>query len=175
MFSFLFGKRKKKPERPAVRHVNPSAEQKRSTFRMPVEFDVFYTLEGRPGRRSARANDLSAGGLRLECDEDFIKGPLLTLDFQLPDEFLSTMVVEKEMYEQSPFGLRPETVKVQPPGFNSMRVEGKVLATYFDPEARKLAHGIAFENLEKKTEEELQRFMHLWQIHYLRTRKGEWA
>ncbi|MGZ3496055.1 MAG: PilZ domain-containing protein [Vulcanimicrobiaceae bacterium] len=175
MFSYLFGRGKKKPERPAIRQAKPSADQKRSTFRMPVEFDVFYTLEGRPGRRSTRANDLSAGGLRLACDEDFIKGSLLTLDFLLPDEFLSSMTIEKEMYEQSPFGLRPETIKVQPPGFTPMHINGKVLATFFDSQTRKFAHGIGFVDLDAKIEEELQRFIHLWQIHYLRTRKGEWS
>ena len=142
---------------------------------MPVEFDVSYTIEGRPGRRNARANDLSAGGLRLVSDEDIIKGSLLTLDFQLPDDFLASMTVEKEMYEQSPFGLRPETIKVQPPGFAPVHVNGRVLATFFDSQTRKLAHGISFVDLDRNLEEELQRFMHLWQLHYLRTRKGEWA
>ncbi|HEY8297445.1 MAG TPA: PilZ domain-containing protein [Candidatus Baltobacteraceae bacterium] len=151
----------------------PSADQKRSAFRMPVEFDVFYTLAGRPGRRSARANDLSAGGLRLACDEDFIKDSILTLDFNLPDEFLAAMTVEKEMYEQSPFGLRPETVKVAPPGFAPVHIDAKVHTSFLDVETRKFAHGISFERIDPKTEEELQRFIHLWQINYLRTRHGE--
>lgn len=138
---------------------------------MPVEFDVFYAIAGRRGRRSARANDLSAGGLRLACDEDIVKGSILTLDFHLPDDFLEGMTVEKEVYEQSPFGLRPETVKVTPPGFAPMHIEGKVLVTFFDVAAKQFAHGMAFVDLDPKTEEELQRFIHLWQIHYLRTRR----
>ena len=140
---------------------------------MPVEFDVYYTLQGRRGRRSGKANDLSAGGLRLTCDEDFIKDSVLLLEFRLPDEFLASMVVEKEVYEQSPFGLRPETVKVQPPGFAPMSVQAKVLASFFNMEFRKFAHGMAFMDIDSRAQEELQRFIHLWQLNYLRTRRGD--
>lgn len=147
--------------------------QKRSAFRMPVEFEVDYTLEGRRGRRSAKANDLSAGGLRLSCDEDFLSGSILLLGFKLPDDFLATMTMEKELYEQSPFGLRPESIKVQPPGFAPMTVHAKVLATFFDTEQRKFAHGMAFVDLDPRMQEELQRFIHLWQLNYLRTRRDQ--
>ena len=140
---------------------------------MPVEFDVYYTLEGRRGRRSAKANDLSAGGLRLSCDEDFLKDSVLLLDFQLPDEFLAAMIVEKEVYEQSPFGLRPETIKTQPPGFAPMHVRAKVLASFFKMDSSKFAHGVSFMDIDNRTEEELQRFIHLWQLNYLRTRRGD--
>jgi hypothetical protein len=140
---------------------------------MPVEFDVYYTLEGRRGRRSAKANDLSAGGLRLSADEDFIKDSVLFLEFKLPDEFLANMVVEKEVYEQSPFGLRPETVKVQPPGFAPMKLRAKVLVVFFDMEHRKFVYGMSFVDIDAHTQEELQRFIHLWQLNYLRTRRGE--
>lgn len=140
---------------------------------MPVEFDVYYTLDGRSGRRSGKAQDLSAGGLRLVCDEDFLTQSELLLEFQLPDEFLTSMVVEKEVYEQSPFGLRPETLKSQPRGFAPMRVRARVLVSFFNTESKKFAHGISFVHIDSRTQEEIQRFMHLWQLHYLRTRRGD--
>jgi len=167
---FLFGR--KKTPKPA-KAPPAGSDQKRSAFRMPVSFDVLYALEGRRGRRRASANDLSAGGLRLATDEDLIAGSVLTLDFHLPDEFLATMVVEKEVYEQTPFGLRPETIKVAPPGFDPVHVEAKVLMPFFDRETRTFAYGVHFLDLETQVEEELQRFMHLWQINYLRERRGE--
>ena len=172
----FFFQKKKKPERSNPLLKPPSSgepAQKRSAFRMPVEFDIVYSLEGRNGRRSALANDLSAGGLRLSCDEDFLKGSVLRLEFKLPDEFLANMVVEKELYEQSPFGLRPETVRVQPHGFAPMDVHAKVLATFFNMERKKFAHGLAFVDIDNKTQEELQRFIHLWQLNYIRTRRGD--
>lgn len=140
---------------------------------MPVEFNIVYTLDGRSGRRSALANDLSAGGLRLACDEDFVKGSILTLEFKLPDEFLASMTVEKEVYEQSPFGLRPETIKVAPHGFDPMKMKAKVLASFFNMDSRRFAHGIAFVNIDLKTQDELQRFIHLWQLNYIRKRRGD--
>lgn len=140
---------------------------------MPVEFDVYYTLDGRRGRRSAKANDLSAGGLRLSVDEDFLKDSMLFLEFELPDEFLANMVAEKEVYEQSPFGLRPETIKVQPPGFAPMKLRAKVLVAFFDMEHRKFVYGLSFVDIDTPAQEELQRFIHLWQLNYLRTRRGD--
>jgi hypothetical protein len=163
---------KKKKTEPRARPAAPKS-QKRAAFRMPVEFGVHYTLQGRRGRRAAKANDLSAGGLRLSCDEDFLTGSILVLEFKLPDEFLASMAVEKEVYEQSPFGLRPESVKVQPPGFAPMTLDAKMLSTYFSAEHRCFEHGLAFLDIDTRTEEELQRFMHLWQVHYLRTRRGD--
>lgn len=167
----FFFKKKKEDQRPKPAAAGTS--QKRSAFRMPVEFDVFYTLENRNGRRAAKANDLSAGGLRLACDEDFLHDSKLLLEFKLPDEFLANMTIEKEVYEQSPFGLRPESIKVQPPGFEPMSMEAKVLASFFNLERRKFAHGMAFVDLHPKTQEELQRFIHLWQLNYIRTRRGD--
>ena len=172
----FFFQKKKKAERgnPLLKKAPPGApEQKRSAFRMPVAFDVVYTLDGRRGRRNAVANDLSAGGLRLTCDEDFLKNSVLLLEFKLPDEFLASMTVEKELYEQSPFGLRPETVKVAPHGFAPMSVHAKVLATFFNMDNKKFAHGVAFSDIDNKTQDELQRFIHLWQLNYLRTRRGD--
>jgi len=164
---FFFGK-KKESKGPVKATIDPA--QKRTSFRMPVEFDVIYTLEGRQGRRKARANDLSSGGLRLATDEDFIRDSMLDLDFNLPEDFLPEMTIEKEVYEQTPFGLRPETVRVQPPGFHPMHMRGRTLMAFFDRETKKFAYGIKFADISQDMREELSRFIHLWQLHYLRTR-----
>ena len=140
---------------------------------MPVEFDLLYTLGGRRGRRSGKANDLSAGGLRLSCDEDLVKGSVLLLDFKLPDEFLAAMTIEREVFEQSPFGLRPESIKSTPPPFAPMSVHAKVLVTFFSVEQKKFAHGMSFVDIDERTQEELQRFIHLWQLNFIRNRRSE--
>ena len=111
---------------------------------MPVEFDVMYTLRDRPGRRHGRANDLSAGGLRLSTDEDLVRNSILDLDFQLPDEFISELTIEKEVFKQTPFGLRPETVKSAPASFAPMRMSATVLSTFYVPATKQLAHGTKF-------------------------------
>ncbi len=171
MFSF-FGKKKKPAAKSMMKPGTPPG-QKRTAFRMPVEFDVVYTLEGRPGRRKAAANDLSSGGLRLATDEDFVRGSVLDLEFHLPEDFLSEMTIEKEVFSQTPFGLRPQTVKVQPPGFKPMRMRASVLMPFFDRNDKKFAYGMKFVEAQHDMQEELQRFIHLWQIHYLRSRRTD--
>ena len=170
MFSF-FGRKKHEPKK--LLKAQPTAAQKRSSFRMPVQFDVLYALEGRPGRRYGRANDLSAGGLRLSSDEDLVSGSVLDLEFQLPDEFLAELQIEKEVVEQTPFGPRPEIVKVQPAPFATMRMKARVLSTFFDRASKMLAHGSMFVELDPATQEELQRFVHLWQLNRIRERRLE--
>lgn len=167
MFQFFT---KKKPEKKGPREAQASKTQKRSAFRMPVEFDLFYTLNGRNGRRFGKANDLSAGGLRLSSDEDLLKHSALRLDFKLPDDFLDGLTVEKEVFEQTPFGLRPSTIKEQPPGFRPMTVDALVLSTFYDPNTKQLAHGVKFEQMPDDINEELRRFVHLWQLHQIRLR-----
>ena len=139
---------------------------------MPVEFDVFYTLRGRPGRRHGQATDLSAGGLRLATDEDLVRGSILDLDIRLPDDFLAEMKIEKELFEQTPFGLRPESIKVQPPPFAPMRLHGEVRSTFIDRRRGTFAYGLQFVEIDSKVHEELERFIHLWQLHYIRNRRG---
>ncbi|MBV8491762.1 MAG: PilZ domain-containing protein [Candidatus Eremiobacteraeota bacterium] len=171
MFSF-FGK-KKKPVAKSMLKPQAAPGQKRTAFRMPVEFDVIYALDGRPGRRKARANDLSAGGLRLATDEDLYRESKIEIEFHLPEDFLSEMTIEKEVFAQTPFGLRPQTVKTQPPGFKQMRMRAIVLMPFFDTAEKKFAYGTKFVEAEHDMQEELQRFIHLWQIHYLRTRRTD--
>ncbi len=137
---------------------------------MAVEFDVLYALQGRDGRRYAHATDLSAGGLRLSTDEDLLAGSVLDFDFELPVDFLEELTIEKEVFEQTPFGLRPESVKTTPPPFSPMRMRAVVLASFYLPGSRTLAHGTKFTEIEPETKEELQRFIHLWQLHQIRLR-----
>lgn len=169
---FLFGRKKALAAKDEAKK-KATAAQKRSSFRMPVEFDVLYALDGRTGRRHGRANDLSAGGLRLSTDEDFLKGSLLELDFTLPDDFMAGLTIEKEVFKQTPFGLRPETIKTAPAPFSPMRMRGTVLSTFYFPATKTLAHGIKFVQINPETQEELQRFIHLWQLHQIRLRSEQ--
>jgi hypothetical protein len=166
---FFFGRKKAQTAKPSEKQTT-SATQKRSSFRMPVEFDVLYALEGRTGRRHGRANDLSAGGLRLSTDEDFLKGSVLDLDFTLPHDFITGLTIEKEVFKQTPFGLRPETMKTAPAPFAPMHTRAVVLSTFYLPATKSFAHGLKFVHIHEETQEELQRFIHLWQLHQIRLR-----
>jgi hypothetical protein len=165
---FLFGRKKAQAAKDDPK--KKVSAQKRTSFRMPVEFDVLYALGGRTGRRHGRANDLSAGGLRLSTDEDFLRGSILDLDFTLPDDFMVGLTIEKEVFKQTPFGLRPEVVRQAPAPFAPIRMRGTVLSTFYLPATKTLAHGIKFVEIKSETQEELQRFIHLWQLHQIRLR-----
>lgn len=167
---FFFRRKRAQPPPQGEKKAQTTITQKRSSYRMPVEFDVLYALRDRPGRRHGRVNDLSAGGLRLSTDEDFLNGSILDLDFQLPEDFIGELTVEKEVFNQTPFGLRPESVKSTPQPFAPMRMSAMILSTFYVPATKALAHGMKFIDIDQETKEELQRFIHLWQLHQIRLR-----
>lgn len=170
MAFFGFGKKPPatgpKPPRPAR-----ITEQKRSAYRASVEFPVFYTVLGREGTRTALANDLSNGGMRLVGDEDFINDAEVTFRFTLPNDLIRGVQVEKEVEEVTPRGKRKKIIMVPPDPFRPMSLNGKMVIAFLNVRRRKFMHGVQFLELDDKTREEIQRFIHVWQIHQLRQRR----
>ena len=132
---------------------------------------MVYTVDGRTGSRTALANDLSAGGLRLVGDEDFPSDSTIGLRFTLPNDLIRGEHVEKEIFETTPRGRVKKKVMVPPELFREMSVHGKVLIAFFNVRRRKFAHGVEFIGIDEKTQEEIQRFIHVWQIRLLRERR----
>jgi len=147
-----------------------AADQKRTAYRASVEFAVHYTVDGRAGTRAATANDLSAGGMRLMGDEDFINGSLLEFRFTLPNDLIRTVQVEKEVDEKSPFGNRKKRILVPPPPFEPMNIRAKVVIAFLNVKRKKFAHGIQFVETDDRFHDEIARFIHLWQLRLLRMR-----
>jgi len=131
---------------------------------------VLYTVEGRAGTRGAAANDLSAGGLRLMGDEDLINGSVVNFRFTLPNDLVRTVQVEKEIEEKSPFGTRKRKIMVPPAPFEPMTIRSTVVIAFLNVQRRQFAHGVQFMDLDDRTREEIQRFIHIWQIRQLRER-----
>jgi c-di-GMP-binding flagellar brake protein YcgR len=167
---FLFRK-KNKPKRLLQAQIDPA--QKRASFRMPVDFEVAYKLHDRDELRHGRASDISGGGLRLLTDEDLLQGSLLDIDFCLPSDFLSELSIDKEVFEQTPFGPRPASVKTTPPPFQPMHITSVICSTSHISELAQFAYGMKFLGLNEHTEEELERFVHLGQLHEIRVRTGQ--
>jgi hypothetical protein len=44
---------------------------------------------------------------------------------------------------------------------------------FFDKQTRKFAYGVKFVEISPEMREELTRFIHLWQLHYIRTRNED--
>jgi c-di-GMP-binding flagellar brake protein YcgR len=145
-------------------------ETQRQSYRASVEFPVVYAVDGRPGSRTAIANDLSAGGLRLIGDEDFPDETLVELHFTLPNDLIQSVHVEKEVFQTTARGKTKKKIMVPPDPFRPMTVQAKTVIAFLSLRRRKLAHGVQFVDIDEKTAEEIQRFIHVWQIRQLRER-----
>lgn len=145
-------------------------ETQRQSYRAAFEFPVVYTADGRTGARAATATHLSSGGLRLIGDEDFPNDALIELRFTLPNDLVKDVYVEKEIVETTPRGKTKKKIMVPPERFHEMTVRGKIVIAFLNLRRRKFAHGVQFVEIAEKTAEEIQRFIHVWQIRQLRER-----
>ena len=163
---FLFGKKSgPKPPRPAT-----ISDQKRQAYRASVEFPILYVVEGRSGTRTAVANDLSAGGIRLVGDEDFTNDTIVDFRFTLPNELIRGVEIEK-VVEEFKRGVRTKKrIMVPPDPFHEMIIRGKTVITFLNVRRRKFAHGVQFIDLDERTREEIQRYIQMWQLRQLRER-----
>jgi c-di-GMP-binding flagellar brake protein YcgR len=164
---FLFRKRQPAPKAPRPAIVT---DEQRKAYRASFEFPVAYAVEGREGTRTAVAGDLSAGGLRIVGDEDFPERTVLRLRFTLPNELIASEHVEKEIEQTTPRGKVKRKVMVPPDPFHEMHVRGRTVVAFLNVPRRKLMHGVQFIDIDERTQEEIQRFIHVWQIRQLRER-----
>jgi c-di-GMP-binding flagellar brake protein YcgR len=148
----------------------PRSNQKRQSYRASIEFPIVYVVDGREGTRTASANDLSVGGLRLLGDEDFTKETILDFRFTLPTAEVANIMIEKEITERTAFGERKRRVKTPPTPFEQFDLAGKIVIAFYNLRTQRFAHGVRFLNLPRKMEDEIQRFIHLYQLKQLRER-----
>jgi c-di-GMP-binding flagellar brake protein YcgR len=146
------------------------SNQKRQSYRASIEFPIVYIVDGREGTRTASANDLSVGGLRLLGDEDFTKETLIDFRFTLPNAEIANVQIEKEITERTAFGERKRRVKQPPTPFEQMDIAGKIVIAFYNLRTQRFAHGVRFLNLPRQMEDEIQRFIHLYQLKQLRER-----
>lgn len=173
MFFFtkkLFGKKRKPKRTIGPRTPASASEPQRQAYRASFEFPVVYSVAGRDGERGALANELSIGGLRLVGDEDFPDQTVVEMRFTLPNELIAGVLVEKEIEQTTSRGKVKKKLMVPPEPFRAMTVRGKTVIAFLNVPRRKLMHGVQFVDLDERTAEEIQRFIHVWQIKQLRDR-----
>lgn len=157
-------------ERATSAEAKTAGGQKRGAYRAMVAFPVKYRRDGRPGSTMATANDLSAGGLKLICNEPFPTDVLLTLEFTLPQEVLAVYSAPSNVPEPSPFGargeLRPKPKDPRRP-FEPMTIRGKVAARLKDSSGQ-VVLGVQFLDADAFTREEIQRYTHAVQLNKIR-------
>jgi c-di-GMP-binding flagellar brake protein YcgR len=61
-------------------------------------------------------------------------------------------------------------VKTRPTPFEPLAIAGKIVIAFYNLSTKRFAHGVRFLNLSKRTEDEIQRFIHLYQLKQLRER-----
>lgn len=149
------------------------SEQRRRGFRAPLGLPVTYALDGDAGTRRGAIDDLSVGGLRLAADAEVSPGTRLEIRFLPPNELLQSVHLEKDVVETTPRAIRTRKVVVPPDPFDEFVLHGTVVDAAFDPKRLLHVHGVRFERVTKREAEELERFVHLWQVYQLRARASQ--
>lgn len=157
----------------AQRSGTPAATpfNRRTAYRAHADFEVAMRFDERPGLQTAKATDISAGGLRAVCEQPLNPGDLVTVRFRLPDDVLSVYppgIVEEVAI--TPFGPRTHRRRHRRP-FEEMSIRSRVQSRLKDWHDRP-AYGIAFVELDAYTREEILRFIHAMQLQRLRERKA---
>jgi c-di-GMP-binding flagellar brake protein YcgR len=142
------------------------AKQRRKTLRTLAVFPVRY----RPTNRSANvgeASDISAGGLRLLCNDSLPVGSEIEIRFTLPNDVLSAYPKADDRVEISPFGHRRVKLPDNRRPFEEMIVRGRVLARLEGSRGQE-CYGVGFTDIDGYQREEIARFAHAAQLVKLR-------
>jgi c-di-GMP-binding flagellar brake protein YcgR len=166
---FLFGKERKSAKGPVK--AAPSGAQKRGAFRASVQLPVSYLIatDRRPHRRIGIMRDISAGGTRVIADRGFDSGTPIEMRFTLPNKFLDSFSKEVMETVVTPFGERQVKSRKTVRKFDEMLINGVIVRSM--PYEGKFALAIKFDALDHRTEEEIARFNHYYQLYEVRRRK----
>ncbi len=108
---------------------NGDVPYRRRYVRVPVELPVRYARDGETEQKSGSSSDLGGGGIRLSSDEDLPLGTVLMLYFPVPG-------VDRDMV-----------------------VKGRIVLSFYDAEAKRFLHGVAFTQIDPRDQEEIVRYV----------------
>ncbi len=153
--------------REAAKDAGEGGKQRRSSVRAFIAFPVRF----RPTNRSAvtgEATDISAGGLRLICDDRLDVGGELELRFTLPGGVLGVYPKPDDRFEITPFGQRRVRVPDNRRPFTEMILHGRVLS-HNEPQNGREVYGVGFVDIDGYQREEIARFTHAVQLSRIRS------
>ena len=152
--------------REAAKGAGVGGDQRRTAVRTVIAFAIRYKLTNRSAA-TGEAADISAGGLRMSCDDQLAIGSELELRFTLPSAVLNAYPKADDRMEITPFGQRRVRVPDNRRQFSEMIVHGKVLARQ-QPQGGKEVYGIGFTDIDGYQREEIARFTHAVQLSRIR-------
>jgi hypothetical protein len=144
-----------------------SAKQRRGSVRTLVGFSVRYRIPGRPGK-TAEANEVSTGGLRLITADKLENGTLVEMRFTLPNSVLWVYPAAEDRIEITPFGPRRIRIPDNRRSFDEMIVHGRIVSR-FAPNRDRDVYGVQFTDIDGYQREEIARFTHAVQLTKLRS------
>ena len=154
-------------DQPAQIAINADRVNRRHAFRASTQFPVTLCFEQQNMSIDAQATDLSAGGLRIICDQPFLRaGDEFIVRFRLPDDVLRVFPkVESEKIRETPFGPRRATTGSRRK-FEEMSIRSRVQRR-LDDRLTRPTYGITFVEVDAYTREEIARFIHASQLEKL--------
>jgi c-di-GMP-binding flagellar brake protein YcgR len=144
-----------------------SAKQRRSSVRTFAGFAVRYRIANKPAV-VAEATDISAGGLRLICGQEFVQGCAIELRFTLPNDALWAFPAADDRFEITPFGQRRVRIPDNRRPFEEMLIHGRIVSRLAPARGREL-YGVQFTDIDGYQREEIARFTHAVALAKLRT------
>ncbi|HTU81233.1 MAG TPA: PilZ domain-containing protein [Candidatus Acidoferrales bacterium] len=152
--------------REAAKYAAGGGRQRRSSVRAFVTFPVRYRINNRSAA-NGEASDVSAGGLRLICQEPLEIGCEAELRFTLPSGVLNVYPPPEERLEITPFGERRIRVPDNRRPFAEMLLRARVL-TQHEPLGGRDVYGVGFVDIDGYQREEIARFTHAVQLSQIR-------
>jgi len=116
-------------DRPNGMTRNAERAHVRKFARAPVSMEVSYVVDGMEDRKTAHASDLGGGGVRLSTDEDLALGTILLLRFHASANGREVVA------------------------------RGRIVLSFFNADAKRYFHGIAFTQIDPRDQEEIIRFI----------------
>jgi hypothetical protein len=141
--------------------------ERRGSYRALSAFSMLYRRDG-DAWIEAKVGDISATGIRMNCDEFVPIGTPLEIKVTLPSEVLQvypeeTAVIDVSQGTPRRVGGRTDMRR----SFEEMTLRGRVV-TRFQPIREREVYGVAFIEIDGYQREEIARFTHAVQLSRLR-------
>jgi hypothetical protein len=129
----------------------------RAAVRVASEFPISYRTAKEP-HRSAKAGDVSTGGLSMTCSHALLDAEMVELRFTLPSDVLDVHPEQTAILDITTRAVRRERADLRRP-FEEMTVYARIVS-HRAIAGGHYGYGVKFVNLDRSTRDELARYVH---------------